>query len=384
MASKSINKKTDQYTHENESIFSPLNPKYTFDHFVVGDCNQFAYEAAKAVADDPSGVYNPLLICGIQGMGSTHLMDAIGHTIKTKSCEIHIGHLSTDRFVRYMEIYQKQNKLADFRDLFKKLDVLLIDDIQFFLSFQNDLLQEQTELSQIILYLLESGKQIVITSPDVNPKEITALDEMFHSYFERGLIVETRSPDFETRSAIIKKKSELQKIAIPDAVIIYLAYSKARNIRELEGMLIRLGAFSNLQNMPITLEMAKESLRDIIGYAGAKIKLAFDIGGVLEKYPTVFLPMISALQNGGTEVFVLTDIPDMNVTQEQLNRYGYSFPPEMILCADFERYGERCKSVLIKEHGIDVLVDDHPGYCADSGCVSLFVWPDPHKTYESQ
>lgn len=113
------------------------------------------------------------------------------------------------------------------------------------------------------------------------------------------------------------------------------------------------------------------------------MKLAFDIGGVLGKYPDVFLPMISALQKGGAEVFVLTDIPDIKVTQEQLNKYGYNFLPEKILCADFEKYGERRKSILIKEHGINVLVDDHPGYCADSGCVSLFVWPDPHKPYES-
>ena len=113
------------------------------------------------------------------------------------------------------------------------------------------------------------------------------------------------------------------------------------------------------------------------------MKLAFDIGGVLGKYPGIFTSMISALQKGGAEVFVLSDIPDMKVTQEQLNRYGYNFSPEMVLSADFEKYGERCKSVLIKEYGIDVLVDDHPGYCADSGCVSLFVWPDPHVPYES-
>ena len=113
------------------------------------------------------------------------------------------------------------------------------------------------------------------------------------------------------------------------------------------------------------------------------MKMAFDIGGVLGKYPNVFRPMVSALQKGGAEVFVLTDITDIKVAQEQLSRYEYIFSPEMILCADFEKYGERCKSVLIKEYGIDVLIDDHPGYCADSGCVSLFVWPDPLIPYES-
>jgi len=111
------------------------------------------------------------------------------------------------------------------------------------------------------------------------------------------------------------------------------------------------------------------------------VKIAFDIGGVLGKYPHVFRPIIHALQNAGTEVFVITDISEKQIAQEQLVKYGYKFSPEMILCANFEKYGERCKAVIIKEHGIDVLVDDHPGYCADSGCVSLFVWPDPHKPY---
>ena len=114
------------------------------------------------------------------------------------------------------------------------------------------------------------------------------------------------------------------------------------------------------------------------------MKLAFDIGGVLGKYPDVFLPMISALGHGGAEVFVITDISEKKLAQGQLNKYGYNIMPDKILCADFEKFGDRCKSVLIKEHGIDVLVDDHPGYCADSGCVSLFVWPDPHIPYESQ
>ena len=114
------------------------------------------------------------------------------------------------------------------------------------------------------------------------------------------------------------------------------------------------------------------------------MKLAFDIGGVLGKYPDVFLPMISALLKGGAEVFVMTDIADKKSAEAIINRYGYGMPPESILCADFQKYGERCKAVLIKEYGIDVLIDDHPGYCAYSGCVSLFVWPDPHIPYESE
>jgi len=113
------------------------------------------------------------------------------------------------------------------------------------------------------------------------------------------------------------------------------------------------------------------------------MKLAFDIGGVLGKYPEVFLPMITALQKGGAEVFIVTDISDKTTAEALLTKYGYSIASESILCADFQKNGERCKAVLIKEYGIDVLIDDHPGYCADSGCVSLFVWPDPHVPYES-
>ena len=114
------------------------------------------------------------------------------------------------------------------------------------------------------------------------------------------------------------------------------------------------------------------------------MKLAFDIGGVLGKYPGVFIPMISALQKGGAEVFVITDIPEKETAQALLDKYGYSIPPKMILIADFQKHGERCKAVLIKEYGIDVIIDDHPGYCADSGCVSLFVWPDPSVPYEAE
>lgn len=114
------------------------------------------------------------------------------------------------------------------------------------------------------------------------------------------------------------------------------------------------------------------------------MKLAFDIGGVLGKYPGVFLPLIAALQSGGAEVYVLTDIPEKETAHTHLAKYGYSFPADKIVCADFATHGERCKAVLIKEYGIDVLVDDHPGYCTDSGCVALFVWPDPHLSYEAQ
>lgn len=113
------------------------------------------------------------------------------------------------------------------------------------------------------------------------------------------------------------------------------------------------------------------------------MKLAFDIGGVLGKYPAVFLPLIAALQSGGADVYVLTDIPEKETAEKHLARYGYSFPADKILCADFLKHGERCKAGLIKDYSIDVLIDDHPGYCADSGCLSLFVWPDPRLPYEA-
>lgn len=252
-------KSLDDYT---TTPFSALIPKYTFDQYVIGSSNKFAHSAAFAVADNPGRVYNPLIICGKQGMGSTHLLNAIGHRVKAQSPEKTIGYLSAERFAYLLGFYQRQNKRALFRDQFIGVDILLIDDIQF-IANNREYHEEQKEIFHIILNLYDSHKQIVITSPDNHPKEMSGLDECFHSFLAAGMIVETQPPDFESRSAILRKKAGVAKIDVPDDVVNFLATYNSRNMRELEGLLYRLGAFSSLQNIPFTLDMATRDLIDI-------------------------------------------------------------------------------------------------------------------------
>ena len=243
-----------------EVAFTPLNPKYTFDLFVSGTGNQFAHAAAMAVANNPADTYNPLFIYGGVGLGKSHLLNAIGHTIKHQRSSLNVCYCSAEKFMYEMVNHIKLGKMEQFRNRFRTVDVLLIDDIQFI--SKKDRTQE--EFFHTFNALHEAHKQIVITS-DKFPKDIPELEERLRSRFEWGLIADIQPPDLETKIAILKKKSETTRIKLPEDVTYFLASSETRNIRELEGMLIRLGAFSSLQNIPITLEMAKDSLKDILG-----------------------------------------------------------------------------------------------------------------------
>jgi chromosomal replication initiator protein len=243
-----------------EVTYTALNPKYTFDFFVSGTGNQFAHAAAMAVANNPAETYNPLFIYGGVGLGKSHLLNAIGHQIRNKSPETNICYCSAEQFVTEMVNSIRHKKMDQFRAKFRNIDVLLIDDIQFI----SRKVGTQEELFHTFNALYDLRKQIVITS-DKFPKEIPDLEERLRSRFEWGLIADIQPPDLETKIAILKKKSEIAKIIMPDDVTYFLASSDIRNIRELEGMLIRLGAYSSLQNVPITLSMAKESLKDILG-----------------------------------------------------------------------------------------------------------------------
>lgn len=245
---------------QNESIFTPLNSKYTFDLFVSGTGNQFAHAAAMAVANNPADTYNPLFIYGGVGLGKSHLLNAIGHTIRNASPDLNVCYCSAEKFMYEMVNALRHKKMEQFRLRFRNLDVLLIDDIQFI----SGKVGTQEEFFHTFNALYDAHKQIVITS-DKFPREISDLEERLRSRFEWGLIADIQSPDLETKIAILKKKTEITKIRLPDDVIYFLASSDTRNIRELEGMLIRLGAYSSLQNIPITLAMAKESLKDILG-----------------------------------------------------------------------------------------------------------------------
>ena len=243
-----------------EQVFTPLNQKYTFDLFVSGTGNQFAHAAAMAVANNPADTYNPLFMYGGVGLGKSHLLNSIGHTIRENSPELNVCYCSAEKFMYEMVNHLRLKKMDTFRNRFRTVDVLLVDDIQFISGKTGT----QEEFFYTFNALHDAHKQIVITS-DKFPREISDLEERLRSRFEWGLIADIQPPDVETKIAILKKKSEITRVFFPEDVYYFLASSDTRNIRELEGMLIRLGAFSSLQNIPVTLDMARENLKDILG-----------------------------------------------------------------------------------------------------------------------
>lgn len=247
-------------TTQPEPSSTSLNPKYTFELFVSGTGNQFAHAAAMAVANNPADTYNPLFIYGGVGLGKSHLLNAIGHTIRATSPGLSVCYCSAEKFMYEMVNALRQKRMDQFRSRFRNLDVLLVDDIQFI----SGKVGTQEEFFHTFNALYDMQKQIVITS-DKFPREISDLEERLRSRFEWGLIADIQPPDLETKIAILKKKSEITRIQLPEDVIYFLASSDTRNIRELEGMLIRLGAYSSLQGIPITLDMARENLKEIIG-----------------------------------------------------------------------------------------------------------------------
>lgn len=238
--------------------FSP-NPKYTFGNFVSSTGNQFAHAAAVAVANNPADTYNPLFIYGGVGLGKNHLLHAIGNLILAQSPETRVCCCSSERFMSEWVNALRQKEMDIFRTRFRTIDVLLIEDIQF-ISGKVDI---QEEFFHTFNALHDMQKQIIITS-DKFPREISDLEERLLLRFEWGLIADIQPPDVETKIAILKKKSEITKIRLPDDVTYLLASSDTKNIRELEKMLIRLGEYSILQNIPITLDMARECLKVIL------------------------------------------------------------------------------------------------------------------------
>jgi chromosomal replication initiator protein len=243
-----------------ESVENTLNPKYTFDTFVVGSSNQFAHAAALAVGERPSKAYNPLFLYGGVGLGKTHLMHAIGHMIKLNNKQLRLTYISTEKFTNEVINAIRYDKMLSFKERYRNNDVLLIDDIQFIAGKE----RTQEEFFHTFNSLYDTHKQIII-SADCPPREIPTLEERLHSRFEWGLIADIQPPDLETKVAIIKKKAERQNISIPDNVALYIASKIRSNIRELEGALVRLIAFCSLKGSEITLPMAQETLQDILG-----------------------------------------------------------------------------------------------------------------------
>ncbi|PZR59600.1 MAG: chromosomal replication initiator protein DnaA [Candidatus Meridianibacter frigidus] len=239
-----------------------LNSRYTFEEFVVGNSNRFAHAAAQAVADKPARAYNPLFLYGGVGLGKTHLMHAIGHRVMQDSPGANIVYVSSEKFTNEFIIAIKNNQTLEFRNKYRHVDLLLIDDIQFLEG------KEQTleEFFHTFNTLHESGRQLVISS-DRTPKEIQTLENRLRSRFEQGLLTDIQPPDLETREAILRKKAESEKIPVPDEVTSFIAKIIPSNIRELEGALIRVVAFASLTKSSITIDLAAEVLKNAVAQA---------------------------------------------------------------------------------------------------------------------
>ena len=236
-----------------------LNPKYTFESFVVGPSNQFAQAAARSVSEATGKTYNPLFIYGGVGLGKTHLISAVGHAVIDRNPNLTVLYVSSEQFTNEVVSAIRHDRMGEFKEKYRNLDVLLLDDIQFIANKT----ATQEEFFHTFNALYERQRQIVVSS-DRPPKEITAVTDRLRSRFSMGLIADIQPPEIETKIAILLKKADRERITIPDEVAYYLASKIRSNIRELEGCLIRLGAQASLTGRPIDREMAKTTLRDLI------------------------------------------------------------------------------------------------------------------------
>ncbi len=242
-----------------EPIENSLNRKYTFNTFVVGSCNQFAHAAALAVAESPGKTYNPMFIYGGVGLGKTHLMHAAGHAIKERNRHLRVAYISAEKFMNELINAIRYDKTQTFREKYRSIDVLLMDDVQFMAGKE----RTQEEFFHTFNALHNDQKQIVVTS-DCPPREIPTLEERLHSRFEWGLIADIEPPDLETKVAILKRKADLDGVMLPDEIAFFIAGKVKSNIRELEGSLVRLVAISSLRGVPISMMLAQDALKNII------------------------------------------------------------------------------------------------------------------------
>src|SRR6202049_2984052 len=256
-----------------------LNPRYTFDAFVIGSGNQFAHAACQAVAERPSKAYNPLFLYGGVGMGKTHLMQAIGHEVKRRMPQAAICYVSSEKFTNEMINSLRYDKMTSFRDKFRNVDVLLVDDIQFLAQKE----RTQEEFFHTFNALHESMKQIVIAS-DRPPKELAEVEDRLRSRFEWGLIADLQPPDLETKVAILQKKAEQEKVTLPTDVALYVAQNIRSNVRELEGALIRLVAHSSLIGAEITLPYAQQVRKNFIDSQARKVTIESIQKAVAEQF----------------------------------------------------------------------------------------------------
>lgn len=242
-----------------------LNPKYTFDTFVVGSGNRFAHAVSLAVAEVPAKAYNPLFIYGGVGLGKTHLMHAIGHYAHELYPDMHIEYITSEDFTNQLVNAMQTNRNQEFRDRFRNADILMVDDIQFIAGKHGT----EEEFFHTFNHLREAGKQIIMTS-DKPPKEIQKLEERLCSRFEGGLIADIQRPDFETRLAILRKKAEFEHLNVSDDILELIAEKIDTNVRELEGSLTRLTAYGALARRPIDMQLAREALRELFNHSETK------------------------------------------------------------------------------------------------------------------
>src|SRR5580658_8782348 len=251
-----------------DSASYQLNPRYTFDSFIVGSSNQFAHAAALAIAEAPSKSYNPLFLYGGVGLGKTHLMQAIGHALKRRNPSLRLIYISAEKFTNEVIAAIRFEKMPAFRDRFRNMDVLMVDDIQFIARAE----RTQEEFFHTFNALYDQQKQIVISS-DCPPKEISAIEERLRSRFEWGLIADIQMPDLETKIAILQKKAESERVQLPDEVAEFIARSIKSNIRELEGALIRLMAYVSLTGVTLNLPTAQQVLKNILETQEKKVTI---------------------------------------------------------------------------------------------------------------
>jgi len=269
--------KSDMETPEapliNETLFQPkkFNSKYTFENFVVGQSNHFANAACLAVSKNPGNAYNPLFIYGGVGLGKTHLLNAVGIEIKKIFPPFNIIYITSEKFTNDLIEYLKNNRMAEFRIKYRNVDILLIDDIQFIAK--KEMIQE--EFFHTFNTLYERRRQIVISS-DSSPKDLGTLEERLRSRFQWGVVADIQAPDLETRVAILKKKSEAEKITIPDDVLYYIASNIKNNIRTMEGAMLSIAAYTSLTETNITIDKAKEYLKTIVTENDVERDVTFD------------------------------------------------------------------------------------------------------------